>query len=253
MRKPIIAGNWKMHKTVSESVGLCEALDRAVQDVDIEVVVCPPFTALSAVCALAMRKVKIGAQNVSIAESGAFTGEISPLMLVDVCCSYVIIGHSERRQHFGETDAMVNKKVHLALQHGLRPIVCVGESLMQRRAGETEAVVVSQTKAALAGIAQEQVPDIVIAYEPIWAIGTGETASADDANEVIGTIRKTIAEIYGQETAGRIRIQYGGSVKPDNIRELMAQPEIDGALVGGASLDLKGFTAIVRYHEQQQS
>lgn len=251
MRIPIIAGNWKMHKTVSEAVELCEALDRAVHDVGHEVVVCPPFTALSAVCALGMSKVKLGAQNVSIAEGGAYTGEISPLMLVDVCCSYVIIGHSERRQHFGETDAMVNKKVHLALKHGLRPIVCVGETLAQRRAGETEAVVINQTKAAFAGIAREQVPNVVIAYEPIWAIGTGETASADDANEVIGTIRKTIALIYDQDTAGQIRIQYGGSVKPDNIRELMAQPEIDGVLVGGASLDLKGFTVIARYHEQQ--
>ncbi|HHX02167.1 MAG TPA: triose-phosphate isomerase [Firmicutes bacterium] len=250
MRKPIIAGNWKMHKTVSEAIELCESLDRAVQDLEIDVVVCPPFTALSAVCALGMSKVKIGAQNVSIAEGGAYTGEISPLMLVDVCCSYVIIGHSERRQHFGETDAMVNQKVHLALKHGLHPIVCVGESLAQRKAGETETVVVSQTKAAFAGVAREQVPEVVIAYEPIWAIGTGETASAEDANQVIGTIRKTIAQIFDQEVADQIRIQYGGSVKPDNIQELMAQPEIDGALVGGASLDLKGFTAIVHYQTQ---
>jgi triosephosphate isomerase len=251
VRKPIIAGNWKMHKTVSEAVELCEALDRSVQDLDIEVVVCPPFTALSAVCALNMGKVKIGAQNVSIADAGAYTGEISPLMLVDTCCSYVIIGHSERRQHFGETDAVVNEKIHLALRHGLQPIVCIGESLDQRRAGKTEAVVVSQAKAAFADVAREQVPEIVIAYEPIWAIGTGETASAEDANQVIGTIRKTIAKIYDQEAADQIRIQYGGSVKPGNIQELMAQPEIDGALVGGASLDLKGFTAIVHYQKQQ--
>lgn len=249
MRKPIIAGNWKMHKTVSEALELCERLDRAVQDTDAEVVVCPPFTALSAVCGLGMSKVKIGAQNLSTAESGAYTGEISPVMLVDVCCSYVIIGHSERRQLFGETDEMVNQKVQLALKHHLRPIVCVGETLEQRRADQTEAVVVSQTKAAFAGVSKESAPEIVVAYEPIWAIGTGETASAEDANAVIGTIRKTLAEIYDQETADQIRIQYGGSVKPSNIKELMAQPEIDGVLVGGASLDFDDFTAIVRYNE----
>ncbi|MFB5066424.1 MAG: triose-phosphate isomerase [Candidatus Wallacebacter cryptica] len=250
MRKPIIAGNWKMHKTVSEALELCERLERAVEDTDVEVVVCPPFTALSAVCSLGMDKVKIGAQNVSIAESGAYTGEISPEMLVDVCCTYVIIGHSERRQIFGETDEMVNQKIHLALKHHLKPIVCVGETLEERRADQTEAVVVRQTKAAFDGVSADKASEVVVAYEPIWAIGTGETASAEDANAVIGTIRKTLAEIYDQATADQIRIQYGGSVKPGNIKELMAQPEIDGALVGGASLDVQDFTAIVRYKEQ---
>lgn len=250
MRKPIIAGNWKMHKTVSEALELCERLERAVEDTDVEVVVCPPFTALSAVCSLGMDKVKIGAQNVSIAESGAYTGEISPEMLVDVCCTYVIIGHSERRQIFGETDEMVNQKIHLALKHHLKPIVCVGETLEERRADQTETVVVRQTKAAFDGVSADKASEVVVAYEPIWAIGTGETASAEDANAVIGTIRKTLAEIYDQATADQIRIQYGGSVKPGNIKELMAQPEIDGALVGGASLDVQDFTAIVRYKEQ---
>ena len=250
MRKPIIAGNWKMNKTVSEAIELCQRLDQAVQGTDVEVVVCPPFTALSAVCALGMENVKIGAQNVSIAASGAYTGEISPEMLRDVCCSYVIIGHSERRQIFGETDAMVNQKIRLALQYDLQPIVCVGETLAERKAGETETIVVNQIKAAFDGVDAAQAQLIVVAYEPIWAIGTGETASADDANAVIGTIRKTLSQIYDQATADRIRIQYGGSVKPDNIAELMAQPEIDGALVGGASLKVEDFTAIVRYNKQ---
>jgi len=250
VRKPIIAGNWKMNKTVSEAIELCQRLDQAVQGTDVEVVVCPPFTALSAVCALGMENVKIGAQNVSIAASGAYTGEISPEMLRDVCCSYVIIGHSERRQIFGETDAMVNQKIRLALQYDLQPIVCVGETLAERKAGETETIVVNQIKAAFDGVDAAQAQLIVVAYEPIWAIGTGETASADDANAVIGTIRKTLSQIYDQATADRIRIQYGGSVKPDNIAELMAQPEIDGALVGGASLKVEDFTAIVRYNKQ---
>lgn len=249
MRKPIIAGNWKMNKTVSEAIELCRNLERAVHDSDVEVVVCPPFTALSALCALGMKKVKLGAQNMSNMEKGAFTGEVSVVMLQDVCCNYVIIGHSERRQIFNETDQLINQKAHLALKYGLKPIICVGETLVQRRANETEKVVINQIKAAFHEIPQDRAVNVVVAYEPIWAIGTGETASAEEANSVIGTIRKTLVQIYDSETANQMRIQYGGSVKPENIKELMAQPEIDGALVGGASLNAEDFSAIVHYNE----
>jgi len=249
VRKPIIAGNWKMNKTVSEAIELCRNLERAVHDSDVEVVVCPPFTALSALCALGMKKVKLGAQNMSNMEKGAFTGEVSVVMLQDVCCNYVIIGHSERRQIFNETDQLINQKAHLALKYGLKPIICVGETLVQRRANETEKVVINQIKAAFHEIPQDRAVNVVVAYEPIWAIGTGETASAEEANSVIGIIRKTLAQIYDSKTANQMRIQYGGSVKPENIKELMAQPEIDGALVGGASLNAEDFSAIVHYNE----
>lgn len=247
MRKPIIAGNWKMHKSVPEALELCEQINLAIHDSEVEVVVCPPFTALSAVCGLGSDKFRIGAQNISYAESGAYTGEISPAMLIDVCCSYVIIGHSERRQLFGETDEMVNKKALLSLKNGLRPIICVGETIEQRKSDLTAEVVVNQIEAAFDGITSDQATDVVVAYEPIWAIGTGETASAEDANSVIGTIRKTLARIYDQKVADKIRIQYGGSVKPSNIKEIMAQPEIDGVLVGGASLQAQDFAAIINY------
>lgn len=182
-------------------------------------------------------------------EKGAFTGEVSVVMLQDVCCNYVIIGHSERRQIFNETDQLINQKAHLALKYGLKPIICVGETLVQRRANETEKVVINQIKAAFHEIPQDRAVNVVVAYEPIWAIGTGETASAEEANSVIGTIRKTLAQIYDSKTANQMRIQYGGSVKPENIKELMAQPEIDGALVGGASLNAEDFSAIVHYNE----
>lgn len=249
MRRPVIAGNWKMNKTISEAVETCRSLEQTVQDVDVDVIVCPPFTALSAICALAMNKVKLGAQNMSNVESGAYTGEVSIKMLHDVCCSYVIIGHSERRQLFGETDQFVNQKAHLALEYGLKPIICVGESLTQRQAGNTEQVVINQIKAAFGEIAEDQVNSIVVAYEPIWAIGTGETASPEDANVVITTIRDTITELYNPAVAAMVRIQYGGSVNPGNIQQLMAQPEIDGVLVGGASLDAKSFSQIVSYNK----
>ena len=250
MRKPIIAGNWKMNKTVSEAIELCRNLERAVHDSDVEVVVCPPFTALSALCALGMKKVKLGAQNMSNMEKGAFTGEVSVVMLQDVCCNYVIIGHSERRQIFNETDQLINQKAHLALKYGLKPIICVGETLVQRRANETEKVVINQIKAAFHEIPQDRAVNVVVAYEPIWAIGTGETASAEEANSVIGTIRKTLAQIYDSKTANQMRIQYGGSVKPENIKDFMEMPNIDGALVGGASLKPSDFLALINYKEQ---
>ncbi len=248
MRTPIIAGNWKMHKTVSEAVETCRVLDQLVQDSNVEVVVCPPFTALSALSALGMSKVKLGAQNMCTEVSGAYTGEISVSMLRDVGCQYVIIGHSERRELFGETDEMVNTKTLLALKHDLLPIVCVGETLTQRKAGETESLVVGQIEKAFANLSCEQAQKVVVAYEPIWAIGTGETASSVEANAVIVTIRQTLDRLYGTDVAQQIQIQYGGSVKPANIGELMEQSDIDGALVGGASLLPEDFAAIVHYH-----
>lgn len=247
MRIPIIAGNWKMHKTVPESIEACRKLEELVADSDVEVVVCPPFTALSAIKALGLEKVKLGAQNVYHEDKGAFTGEISAVMLHDIGCDYVIIGHSERREIFGEDDMLINKKVIAALQHCIKPIICVGETLSQRKAGETKAVVISQVEKAFHGISSKNAAQTVIAYEPIWAIGTGENSSGGDANAVIRTIRDTLTKIYGATVADEIRIQYGGSVKPANIQEFMAQPEIDGALVGGASLVPEDFVAIVKF------
>ncbi|NMA60468.1 MAG: triose-phosphate isomerase [Firmicutes bacterium] len=247
MRTPIIAGNWKMHKNVGEAIEICRQLDELVADSPVEVVVCAPFTALSALNALGLKKVKIGAQNMYYADQGAFTGEISPGMLVDVGCQYVILGHSERREIFKEDDELINKKVLKALEVGLRPILCVGETLEERKAGNTEQIVVDQTTKALAGVAAEQIGEVVIAYEPIWAIGTGETSDGNDANQVISTIRQTIAKLYTAELAGQVRIQYGGSVKPGNIAEFMEQSDIDGALVGGASLKVQDFVGIIEY------
>jgi len=236
-----------MHKTVSEAVELCRKLEENLKDSPVEVVVCPPFTALSAVFALGLTKVKLGAQNMYHAEAGAYTGEVSPVMLKDVGCQYVILGHSERREYFKESDELVAEKTAKALEHGLKPIICVGESIDERKAGQTAEVVVRQTKGALAKVTAEQIADVVIAYEPIWAIGTGETSTGEDANEVIGQIRAAIADLFGQEKADQVRIQYGGSVKPGNISEFMNQPEIDGALVGGASLSADDFTKLVQY------
>jgi triosephosphate isomerase len=247
MRTPIIAGNWKMHKNVGEAVELARQLDEMVADSAVEVVICAPFTSLSSLSALGLNKVKIGAQNMYFAEAGAFTGEISATMLEDVGCEYVILGHSERREIFKEDDELINKKVLKALEVGLKPILCVGETLAQRKAGETENVVVSQTTKGLAGVSPELIEQVVIAYEPIWAIGTGETSNGKDANEVIASIRQTLAKLFGDEQAQKVRIQYGGSVKPGNIAEFMEQPEIDGALVGGASLNVKDFVGIVKY------
>jgi len=248
MRKPFIAGNWKMHKTVEEAMALTRALDAELEGVTgCDVAICPSFPALYAVReALVGSAIKLGAQNVHWEEKGAFTGEVSPPMLEELC-DYVIIGHSERRTIFGESDQMVNDKLQAALAHGLKPILCVGENLDQNRAGETEEFVGGQVRAAFEGLSAAQARVVTVAYEPIWAIGTGVPASGEEANEIIGnTVRGTLAALYGESVATNVRIQYGGSVKPGNAAEFMAQPEIDGALVGGASLKAADFAAIVR-------
>lgn len=249
MRIPLIAGNWKMHKTVGESVDLVEALLAGLGEVkDREVLVCPPYTALQSLCPiLSDTAIALGAQDMFYEEQGAYTGAISPLMLKDVGCTYVIIGHSERRQHFGDTDEVVNRKLHVALKHGLRPIMCVGESKPQRDDGQAEEVVVSQVRGGLADVTAEQMAQVVIAYEPIWAIGTGDTATPADAQAMHAAIRKTLTELYTADVAQALRIQYGGSVKPDNVDELMSQTDIDGALVGGASLKAESFLRIVQF------
>ena len=248
MRRPIIAGNWKMNKTPAEAAELVKALVPLVADAEAEVVVCPPF-----VCLEAVRKViegtniKLGAQNVHFEKSGAFTGEISADMLLAMGVEYVIIGHSERRQYFGETVCTVNKRARAALAAGLKPIICVGESLAERENGITDELVGMQTKLALKEIDAAQLEQLVIAYEPIWAIGTGKTATAQEANATIGAIRKAIAQVYGEDAAQKVRIQYGGSMNPKNASELMAQSEIDGGLIGGASLKAEDFSKVVKY------
>jgi triosephosphate isomerase len=248
MRKPIIAGNWKMHKGIEETRQLLGELKDMEMSPEIEVVVCPPFTSLSEAAELLVgTAIGLGAQNMHWEKSGAYTGEVSPCMLKEIGCKYVIIGHSERRQYFGETDEMVNFKVKSAFNHDLIPIVCVGENLEQRKNGETKSLVTNQVKKALEGLTEKQVERIVIAYEPIWAIGTGVSAKGEDANEVIKLIRDIIAGDFGKDISQKVRIQYGGSVKPGNIKEFMEQPEIDGALVGGASLKAVDFGAIVNY------
>lgn len=252
MRKPIIAGNWKMFKTVNETEEFINKLKEEVKDINqVEIVVCPPFTSL--VMALKLTKgtnIKVGAQNMFWEEKGAFTGEIAPEMLKDLGCHYVIIGHSERREYFCESDESVNKKLKAAFSHGITPILCVGEKLADREAGITEELIQGQVEKALSDITSEQVKELVVAYEPVWAIGTGKTASKEDAQQVIGFIRGIIAKLYDTATADKVRIQYGGSVKPDNIVELMNQPDIDGALVGGASLEVTSFKALVRYGDE---
>jgi triosephosphate isomerase (TIM) len=248
MRKPFIAGNWKMYKTIDEAVALIQALRAELDSVDgCDVAVCPPSIALAAARqALAGSTIGLGAQNMYWEEQGAFTGEVSPVMLQGLC-DYVIIGHSERRNVFGETDEWVNKKLHAALAHGLKPILCVGENLQQNQAGETVAFVGGQVRAAFEGVTAEQARTITVAYEPIWAIGTGVPATGEGANEIIGAaVRDVLTEIFGDDVAQAMRIQYGGSVKPANIVEFMSQPEIDGALVGGASLKAADFAAIVK-------
>ncbi|WP_366923829.1 triose-phosphate isomerase [Metallumcola ferriviriculae] len=249
MRKPIIAGNWKMHKNAAEGTVLVKELKQlSAGNTNVEVVVCPPFTALAGVIAEAKGSgIKVGAQNMHWEEKGAYTGEISPTMLMEMGLDYVIIGHSERRQYFSETDETVNKKVKSAYAHGIKPIVCVGETLEQREAASTEQVVGRQIEEGLAGLEQGQVSELVVAYEPIWAIGTGKTASNADAEKVIAHIRRVLAGMYGEQSAEQVRIQYGGSVKPNNINELMEQPNIDGALVGGAALQAESFAGIVNF------
>lgn len=246
MRKPIIAGNWKMFKTVSEALAFVEAAKGAAEVDGVESVICAPYITLPALVeAVKGTTLKVGAQNMHWEDNGAFTGEISGVMLKDLGVDYVIIGHSERRAYFADTDETVNRKVLAAFKHGLTPIVCVGESLEEREAGKTKDVCRVQTEAALQGLTAEQAAQVVVAYEPIWAIGTGKTSTADDANEVIGYIRERIATQHGAAAAAAVRIQYGGSVKPNNVREFMAQSDIDGALVGGASLEPASYIQLV--------
>ncbi|PLR99140.1 triose-phosphate isomerase [Bacillus sp. T33-2] len=247
MRKPIIAGNWKMHKTLSEASQFLEEVAGLVPAKDkMDSVVCAPALFLPRLAELAKEyDVEIGAQNMHFEESGAFTGETSPKAIADIGVKYVIIGHSERREMFNETDDSVNKKALSAFKYNLVPIVCVGETLEQRENGETNELVGSQVQKALNGLTEDQVKQTVIAYEPIWAIGTGKSSTAEDANEVCSHIRSVVAGQFSQEAADAVRIQYGGSVKPGNIKEYMAQPDIDGALVGGASLETDSFLQLL--------
>lgn len=249
MRKKIIAANWKMNMTAGETASFMEDLQLELKDFDhAEVVIVPPFTALPRLSEIAssLPGIRIGAQNMWHEATGAYTGEISAGMLREFFTRYVVLGHSERRTIFGETDELVNKKVKAAHAASLRPILCVGETLAQRDAGEHHAVLAKQLKGSLAGLDTEQMLDTVIAYEPVWAIGTGRTASPEQAQEAHAFIRKTLEEMFDAATASKVRIQYGGSVKPDNARELLHQPDIDGALVGGASLDPRSFAKIVQ-------
>ncbi len=263
MRKMIIAGNWKMHKTCAEATALIQNLAPlvAARTSDVDVVVCPPYTALYAAAhALSGTGIQLGAQDVFWKNQGAYTGRVSPPMLVELGVSYVIVGHSEARgrfgvpepdlhadllKHFGDTDAAVNRKLLAALDAGLQPICCVGETIAERKSGDTDTVIERQMRGALANVPAQALPRIVFAYEPVWAIGTGEVCDADEANRVCGVIRSMIATLYGADTAEQVRVQYGGSVKPDNAASLLAQPHIDGALVGGASLKAVDFGAIV--------
>jgi triosephosphate isomerase (TIM) len=247
-RRPIIAGNWKMYKTAAEAVALVNALKREVDGVkDVEVVVCPPFTALAAVSSILQdSKIKLGAQNVHWEKEGAFTGEISAPMLKELFVRYAIVGHSERRQFFGETNEGVNNRAKAALAHQIRPIICVGETLAHREAGQTETVVRDHVTGALAGFSKGDMLETVVAYEPVWAIGTGRNATPAQAQEVHAFIRGLLAATFGAPVAAKVRIQYGGSVKPANAKELLGQPDVDGALVGGASLKAADFAAILK-------
>lgn len=248
MRKPIIAGNWKMNKTPEEAVQLVTDLIPLVKDAKCDVVVCPTAVCLSAVSqAIKGTNVKLGAQNVHFAEKGAYTGELSVEMLKAVGCEYVIIGHSERRQYFGETDKSVNMRTVAAVKGGLKAIVCVGEMKDERENGYTDAIVTYQTEMALTGLSAQDLENVVIAYEPVWAIGTGLTATDEQANETIGVIRKAVSRKFGAEAAAKIRIQYGGSMKGANVKGLMAQPEIDGGLIGGAALKAADFAQVVNF------
>jgi len=247
-RRPIVAGNWKMNKTVDESESLAREVAGAVSGVDdVDVVVCPTFTGLDRVsAAVAGTNVEVGGQNVYWEPEGAYTGEISTAMLLTAGCSHVILGHSERRQFFGETDETVNRRLRAAIEAGLTPIVCVGESQSERESGTTARVVSAQVNGALEGIGSDDVARIVMAYEPVWAIGTGLTATPEQAEELHAQIRGELAGLAGQSTADGVRIQYGGSVKPDNAVELFSKPDIDGGLIGGASLEADSFAAIVK-------
>ncbi|MBL7215970.1 MAG: triose-phosphate isomerase [Phycisphaerae bacterium] len=248
MRKPFIAGNWKMNMNSATAVALAAGLAKELEDVDtVDIAVCPPSVYLQSVAAaLSASNIAVGAQNVYFEGNGAFTGEISCDMLKDTGCSYVIIGHSERRHVIGETDELINKKIAAAINSGLLPIFCIGELLEERQAGKTNDVVADQVKKGLAGLCEERIQAITIAYEPVWAIGTGLTATPDQAQQVHGMIRGLLSELYNEDIAERIRIQYGGSAKPDNTSELMAQPDVDGLLVGGASLKVEDFSVMVK-------
>jgi triosephosphate isomerase len=252
-RRPLLAGNWKMHKTIPESVDLVKKLRSALSDLsDRDALVCPPFTALSAVSdALRGSSIAVGGQNMNDNLQGAFTGEVSALMLKDAGCSYVILGHSERRQYYHETDAFINKKCKLALEQGLTPILCVGEQLADREAGKTFPVVEAQAQGSLADLTPEQAQRLVVAYEPVWAIGTGRTATPEQAQEVHAFLRQWMERRFGKPAADAQRILYGGSIKPDNIDSLMAQKDIDGGLVGGASLKAEDFIRIVKFQIPQ--
>jgi len=249
MRKPIIAGNWKMNLSIKEAVELVTGLKRQLSGVnDVEIVVCPPFTHLTTVNdVIKGSNIALGAQNIYCENNGAYTGEISAAMLKDVGCEFVIIGHSERREYFAESDQFINKKINKALEFGLKPIICVGETLSQRESNKTEQVVTTQIKGCLAGLTEDQMLQCVIAYEPVWAIGTGKTATNEQAQEVHCLIRDLLKNLFSQSVSEKTRIQYGGSVKPDNIAGLMSQKDIDGALVGGASLKEDSFVKLVKF------
>lgn len=250
MRKPIIAGNWKLFKTQLEAVDFVNSIKPLVANQqNVEIVIAPVFTALAAAAqAMQGSNIRLAAQDCFWEEGGAFTGEVSPGLLKDVGCSHVIIGHSERRQYFGENDETVNKKTRAAIAQGLVVLLCVGESLAEREAGDTFKVIEGQIKGGLAGISSAELDKLVVAYEPVWAIGTGKTASDEQAQEVHSFIRKLVSELYRQADADKLRILYGGSVKPENAKGLMSQPDIDGALVGGASLKPDSFAGIVNFN-----
>lgn len=248
MRKPIIAGNWKMNNTVSETIILINKIKEYDLDNNVEQIISVPFTSLSEAKKLVEgTNIKLASQNMHWEEKGAFTGEISPLMLSDIGVEYCIIGHSERRQYFGETDEIINKKINSAIKHNINPILCVGESLDEREKNIQEDVVKKQIVQGLKDVEEKDIENIVIAYEPIWAIGTGKTASSDDANQMCKFIRNTIKELYSNESAEKMRIQYGGSVKPETIKDLMDKEDVDGALVGGASLVAEDFVKLINF------
>lgn len=247
LRKAVIAGNWKMNKTPAETTALINEMKPLVADAGCDVVLCTPFVDLQAALeATAGSNIGVGAENCHFEKAGAFTGEVSAPMLTSMGVKYVIIGHSERRQYFGETDETVNKRTLAALENGLTAIVCVGETLTQREQGVTAELVAMQTKIALLNVTAEQLKNVIIAYEPVWAIGTGRTATAEQANEVCALIRTTVASLYGKEAADALTIQYGGSMNAGNADELLSQPDVDGGLIGGASLKAPDFAAIVK-------
>jgi triosephosphate isomerase len=253
MRKKIIAANWKMNMTLTETENFLQAFRPEVEEVTtVEIVIAPPFTGLAKLSELlgGSQKIRLGAQNFYFEKSGAYTGEISATMLRELFVKYVIIGHSERRQIFGETDSLINKKVIAALENELKPILCVGETLEEREAGSEKEILDKQLRGALAGVGAQQLLEAVIAYEPVWAIGTGKTATSAQAQDAHAHVRAVLEELADKTTAGKVRIQYGGSVKPANAKELLTQPDIDGALVGGASLEVRSFAEIVKAGQQ---